>query len=56
MKPFGREKKLQGIDASKRDVHPRKGFMNWWEDRIAFLTRSKMKHDLKKKINDELSN
>lgn len=55
MKPYGREKKLQGTGAWKTDVHPSKGFMNWWENRCAFLTRGRMKQIIRKEINSEIN-
>ena len=55
MKPYGREKKLQGTGAWKRDVHPKKGYVNWWENMCDFFSRSRMKQIWKKEINQELS-
>ncbi len=55
MKPYGREKKLQGTGVWKQDVHPKKGYMNWWEDMCKFLSRGRMKQIWKKEIEDELS-
>lgn len=54
MKPYGREKKLQGSGAWKIDVHPKKGYMNWWEDMIKLLSRSRMKQIYKNEIKEEL--
>jgi hypothetical protein len=55
MKPYGREKKIKGGKPWKIDHHPKKGFVNWWENMCDFLTRSKMKQNWKKSVNDELS-
>lgn len=55
MKPYGREKKLQGSGAWKKDVHPKKGYINWWEGMSDFLSRSRMKQNWKKDVNRELS-
>ena len=55
MKPYGREKKLQGTGAWKRDVHPKKGYMNWWEDMCDFFSRGRIKQEWKKEVNRELS-
>ena len=55
MKPYGREKKLKGGKPWKRDVHPPKGYKNWWEDMCDFLSRSAMKRNWKKEVDDELN-
>ncbi len=55
MKPYGREKKLQGTGAWKSNIHPKKGFSNWWENMCSYLTRSKMKQNIKKDIENELN-
>lgn len=51
MNPYGREKKLQST-GWKRDVHPKKPYINWWENMCSFLSRSTMKQNWKKEIND----
>lgn len=56
MKPYGREKKLQGTGNWKRDVHPKNGYVNWWENMCDFFSRSRMKQIWKKEINKEISN
>lgn len=56
MKPYGLEKKLQGKGAWKVDAHPKKGYMNWWEDIIKLLSRSRMKQIVKNEINKDLKN
>jgi len=47
MKPYGRYKKYKGT-SSKKDVHPKKGYVNWWENVCEFLTRSSIKKQWKK--------
>jgi hypothetical protein len=54
MKPYGREKKLQGTGAWKRDVHPKKGYINWWEDMCSFLSRGRIKQNWKKEVKSEI--
>lgn len=39
---------------SKRDVHPPKGFINWWENIGDFISRNTRKQKLKKEIKEEL--
>jgi len=43
MKPYGREKKIKGCGKWKIDMHPKKGFMNWWESMSTILPRTTMK-------------
>ena len=52
MKPYGREKKVRF--QSKTDCHPKKGFINWWEDIARFLSRSRMKQINKKELEDDI--
>ena len=59
MKPYGREKKIRGgrgysVGNWKKDCHPKRGYINWWEDMCTFLTRSGMKSITKKTIEQEL--
>jgi hypothetical protein len=54
MKPYGREKKLKGGKEWKTDVHPKKGYINWWETMCDFLSRGRMKQIWIKGIDDEL--
>lgn len=54
MKPYGREKNLQGTGAWKRDVHPKKGYVNWWENMCDFLDRGRIKQIWKKEVNREI--
>lgn len=56
MKPYGREKKLRGSGKWKVDVHPQKGYVNWWENMCDFLTRGRMKQILNKEIKEETNN
>jgi hypothetical protein len=55
MKPYGREKNLKGGKPWKVDVHPKKGYVNWWENMCDFLTRSRMKQKWKKDVESDLS-
>ncbi len=51
MKPEGRKKvKFPG----KKDVHPKRGFINWWEDIACFISRKTRKQKFNKQIKDEL--
>ena len=52
MKPYGREKKLKGGKPWKIDNHPKPKhlWINWWEDMCDYLSRSRMKHLVKKDI------
>lgn len=51
MQPEGRKKvRFQ----SKKDVHPPKGFINWWEDMTCLIDRKTRKQKLKKEIDNEL--
>lgn len=51
MKPYGREKNLKGGKPWKTDVHPGKGYVNWWENMCKYLTRSRMKQLWKREEN-----
>mgnify|MGYP003658101679 CR=1 len=53
MRPYGRERKLTGGGDWKRDVHPRNGYVNWWENIQSLLTRSAMKQKWKNEIEKE---
>ena len=55
MKPYGREKKVTGGQPWKKDYHPRKGEINWWEDICDFLSRSTMKQRSRKEIENEIN-
>ena len=56
MKPYGRDKKIKGTGKWKQDVHPPKGYINWWENMCNFLSRSRMKQVWKKEIKEEIEN
>ncbi len=53
MKPYGQEKKYK--NNAKRDVHPKRGYINWWEDVCDFLSRSRMKQIWKKEIEKDIN-
>ena len=55
MRPYGRTKKIKGM-GWKKDVHPPKGYINWWEDICDFLTRGAIKHQVKKEIDKDINN
>lgn len=56
MKPYGREKKLQGTGAWKKDAHPKKGFVNWWENMCDFYSRGRIKQIWKKDVENIINN
>lgn len=37
----------------KRDVHPKKGWVNWWENIGDYISRNTRKQNLKKEIEDD---
>ena len=51
MKPEGRKKVKF---PRKRDVHPKRGFINWWEDIAALVSRKTRKQKIQKDIDNEL--
>jgi hypothetical protein len=51
MKPYLREKKTQF--PGKHDVHPLKGWMNWWEDFYNCISRRKAKQNLQREISED---
>lgn len=53
MKPYGRLKTVKFH--CKRDNHPPKGWINWWEDMAECLPRTSIKGLVKKQIDDEIS-
>lgn len=53
MKPYGRDKTVHF--PHKTDCHPKKGYINWWEDICVWLTRSSMKQKTKKEIQKTIS-
>lgn len=52
MRQYGRERKIGGF-VGKRDAHPKKGYMNWWEDMDTCLTRSRMRQIFKSQLANE---
>ena len=57
MKPYGREKKISGAGLWKKDYHlHRKGrkLENWWEGFCNLVSRTTMKHRIKREIEREL--
>lgn len=54
MKPYGREKTVKASGTWKKDVHPGKGYINWWESMCDFLTRSKMKRIYRRDMDTEI--
>ena len=50
MKPHGREKKIKGRNW-KKDAHPPKGYINWWENMNNIIPRSTLKLKLKRLFN-----
>lgn len=53
MKPYGRVKTVKGF-SWKKDIHPPKGHKNWWEDICDPISRSIMKLNFKKEINNQI--
>ena len=53
MKPYGRVKTVKG-SSCKKDIHPPKGHKNWWEDICDPISRSIMKLNFKKEINNQI--
>lgn len=53
MKPYGRVKTVKG-SSWKKDIHPSKGHKNWWEDICDPISRSIMKLNFKKEINNQI--
>jgi len=51
MKPYGLGDKIRF--PGKKDYHPKKGFINWWEKIAKFKSRRTIKQELKKLIEDE---
>lgn len=47
MKPEGR-KTVKFPE--KQDIHPKKGWINWWEDIAGLISRNTRKQKLKKEI------
>ena len=55
MKPYGRENKIKGGKPWKTDVHPKKGYINWWENMCDFLSRGSTKQIWKSDIKKDIS-
>ena len=53
MRPYGRIKTVKG-SSWKKDIHPQKGHKNWWEDICDPISRSIMKLNFKKEINNQI--
>ena len=56
MKPYGRDCNLKDSGGWKKDYHlrPKKKWYNWWEDIMTPLTRTAMKRNWKKEIDEEM--
>ncbi len=52
MKPEGRKKVKFPC---KRDIHPKKGWINWWENIADCISRSTRKQKLRNEIEDEIN-
>ena len=48
MKPYGLGDKIRF--PGKKDYHPKKGFINWWEDLVHYKSRRKIKQEIQKEI------
>ena len=57
MKPYGREKHVSGGNNWKIDFHirPKRKLKNWWEDICAPLSRTTMKANVRKEIEQFLN-
>ena len=53
MKPWQLGKKVSHFPG-KRDVHPKKGWHNWWEDLGEWLSRRNIKQRLMKELKERL--
>ena len=53
IKPYGRVKTVKG-SSWKKDIHPPNGHKNWWEDICDPISRSIMKLNFKKEINNQI--
>lgn len=49
MKPYGMIKRI-GYFKGKTDCHPKKGWVNWWEDFDTIVPRATMKLMLKREV------
>ena len=57
MKPYGRHKTVKGGNTWKIDyhIHPKRKYMNWWEDIVDPLFRARMKQITAKEVAKEMS-
>ena len=53
MKPWQLGKKVSHF-RGKQDVHPKKGWCNWWEDLGEWLSRRNIKQRLMREIKERL--
>jgi hypothetical protein len=53
MKPWQLGKKVSHFPG-KQDAHPKKGWHNWWEDLVEWLSRRNIKQGLMKEIKERL--
>lgn len=53
MRPYVRIKTVKG-SLWEKDIHPPKGHKNWWEDICDPISRSIMKLNFKKEINNQI--
>lgn len=53
MKPYGRERNIKGSGAWKKDHHPGKGWINWWETMADLLPRTTIKKNWKREVEEE---
>ena len=53
MKPWQLGKKVSHF-RGKRDVHPKQGWCNWWEDLGEWLSRRNIKQRLMREIKERL--
>lgn len=51
MKPYGLGKTVKF--PGKKDCHPKKGFVNWWEKIVEPKARKTIKQEIKKEIENE---
>jgi hypothetical protein len=51
MKPYDLSDKIRF--PGKKDYHPKKGFINWWENFANYKSRRKIKQEIQKEIENE---
>jgi len=57
MKPYLRERKIKGAGIWKKDnhPHPKKKYVNWWENEFNnFISRTTMKFKVNKEIKKDI--